>query len=471
MISLIFAVSILFLIAQYVPPDEFGYYSLIMSIVLVCSSGVLSLGNHALLRFGNDEYAQSGCIGSLISLRLILFVIMYLFVVCGLWILSPHVAHFLSVSPKLCIILLLGLLVVPMSESGIYAAQATNCFAGYGPAQALARGVQLILVIIMIILDRISWEWILLSVLIGHIASATFMWCSLPVGTMRGFRLNTVGLWKFSKFGFFIPIASISVAVIGSVDLWFISTFWTIEEAGSYAWAYAVCFIGTAFFAPVGALLTNKYLDLRRSAGQEKIEEMLIKSYSLVMLLIGTGVLLASTVVIISSYLTEFLGQYSAAILPAVILIAGIGFQLGTNIWESIAFGRQGRTLKASLILVFMAFTNICLDWILVPKIGSAGASLATITSFSVGALGLYALIKNTDALKHKFSLLRLTIIVSGALFTASYIMISDDAWLGEIVLFIGLFLTLIGWLMIGDTGRQGLKNSLRLNTESLGPR
>tara|TARA_Y100001970_G_C14036846_1_gene751572 strand:- start:460 stop:1029 length:570 start_codon:yes stop_codon:yes gene_type:complete len=189
------------------------------------------------------------------------------------------------------------------------------------------------------------------------------------------------------------------------------------------------------------------------------------------MLLIGTGVLLASTVVIISSYLTEFLGQYSAAILPAVILIAGIGFQLGTNIWESIAFGRQGRTLKASLILVFMAFTNICLDWILVPKIGSAGASLATITSFSVGALGLYALIKNTDALKHKFSLLRLTIIVSGALFTASYIMISDDAWLGEIVLFIGLFLTLIGWLMIGDTGRQGLKNSLRLNTESLGPR
>lgn len=423
LLSLLFAGLFLASVAAAVPAEVFGRFSLAMSVVTVAGGGLLSLGNHALLRFGRQAFAETGTIGGQVALRLQLFAAVYLTVAVGLWAAVPLWQGFLGISDGDLPWLLLGLLLVPLGETGIFAAQAAGRFTGFGVAPAVARGIHLAVLIGLIAADAVSWRTLFLGAVTGYGVAAAFTWWSLPAGCLGRWRRRTPGLRLFAGFGWSIPLASLSVAVMGAVDLWFLRGFRSVEEVGVYSWIYAIAMTATALLAPLGALLANRYLDHVRRHEHAALGALLTQTRTVMLLAIGGCLAGAGVFLALATVLPVDLGRYAGAVAPGVVLLAGIAFQLGTNMWETMSLGRDGRTVAASLVLGLMALTNVLLDWFLVPAIGVLGAAFATSGAYLVGAVGLHALVAvdGGDAARTGY-LAGLGVVALGTLVVASVV-------------------------------------------------
>ncbi|MBT4626107.1 MAG: hypothetical protein HOC63_05390 [Rhodospirillales bacterium] len=440
-----------------------------MTVVLVAGGGILSLGNHALLRFGRERYATAERIGEEVALRLTLFSITYVVVAGIVLSIFPWLAPYLDVPSSAFGWILLGLLIIPLGEMATFAAQATERFAGYGPAPALARGLQLAALGVIVVLELISWHWILICMLLGYAASGIWTWTRLPDGALRGFLINGSALWRFTRFGLLIPVASLSIAVMGSVDLWFLRAYQSADDTGTYAWVYAVAMMGTALLAPLGALLANRYLDMVRKEEHENMDTMLVTTHAIVLLSIGLCVVASGFFLIGLSGSAIYLGQYASAIGPGAILIAGIAFQLGTNMWESIAFGQESRVWKASLILLCMAIVNGLMDWLFIPEMGALGAAISTATAFLAGAVGLYVLVQLNSPRREWWPPFQLALFGGLSILIVGNCATMAPVTGGTFAFSAGLVLIGASWVLIGSRARRSFVSALLTIRSKLG--
>lgn len=228
--------------------------------------------------------------------------------------------------------------------------------------------------------------------LIGHLSAGIYTWTKLPKNSVAGLTTNIATIRRLITFGWSIPLATLSVTLVTSMDLWFIEIYHGSSATGSYAWAYSISLLVTALLAPLGAVLVPNLIDHISSKNDKGYSRIIRGSHGIVILAMSIFPAVAGTAFALSGVL-EF-GAYHAAVIPGVILIGAAAFQLGTNMWEPMALATDGHVQMGVFVIFSMALINALGDWMLVPSLGGTGAAVSTSASFLFGAIGLYATIR-----------------------------------------------------------------------------
>ncbi len=392
LVSLLLAAAVVALVTAIVPAADFGRFNLMMSAAQIIVAASLSFPNLGLLRFARENFTIRGTVGEAVATRAVLHLVLLLFVVPAAWLSFPWIAEMIDVSPSVYPLLLAALLVISLSEMGTFAAQSVGSLVGYGTVQVLFRSIQVITLVAMYVAAMNSWTALLTGTLAGYGFGALVAWYHVPARTLRPFRPSFAMARHFASYSWSIPFAGLALVVINWMDLWFIRHFLGLEQVGVYAWAYNLSMAATALLAPLAALVGPRTIDLKTKGDFDELGRMISFSQGLFLLIAAMMPLGVAMFGFLVGLLP--LGAYSGAVIPAVILIAAVAFQLGRNLWEPQVFSFENLVTRGTAIILIMGLVNAVGDWIFIPRMGISGAALATCAAYGVGALGMLTLIR-----------------------------------------------------------------------------
>jgi len=386
LIGIAAAAAFLFVVSAAVPVAVFGQYSLVMSILQVVGAALLAWPNQALLRFGREEYVAATTIKTTLGNRLALHAIMLALVLpLAAWT-APWIAAWTDIqTTPLRAALLLGLLLIPLSDMANFAALATNRYVGYGLVPLVLRLSQLASVILILFFVAPTWPLLVAGALLGYALGALLGFARIPRHAIAGTRPRFRGAGRLLAYSWPIPFAGLSAALINWMDLWFLRHFLAVGEVGIYAWAYHVVFLATALLVPLSAILAPHAVDAEVATDtrtQRAIMTMVFAATA-----IAAAILPLVLMVLFLGVSGLPLGAYAAAIQPLLLLTTATALQFAMAQIEPTLLARKSfvRGLVAALILT--ATVNALANWLFIPIWGTTGAALATILGYSCGLL------------------------------------------------------------------------------------
>ena len=374
------------LISLYINPAVFGQYSLYLSVVSACGMLFINWPNAALLRFGREEWNSEKRIGETLAASFFLY-FMGTIVAIGLaWRLDSLAARFLDLHDSPFFWIALGVILLPLTQIGVYANQATGQVLPYSYAPLLNRSTFLSGIVLVPLLEfTAEWNYLVMWGLAGtSLASIVNFWL-LPRCAWHGFRFKSARLKQILRYSWAIPLGAVAAYTVNWVDAWVIRGFMDSTAVGLYTWAYQVTMIGNMAFAPLGVILAPAMLDARLAGdiarlglhGHHSLRLMI--TAGIVGLVILTAVYPILSIVVGSNYLTTY---------PVVlILLSAIPFQLLGYLMNPIGSAFEHLVSRAVLISVGVAVLNVLGDVLLVPQVGIMGAAIATLIVFSLSAL------------------------------------------------------------------------------------
>ena len=193
------------------------------------------------------------------------------------------------------------------------------------------------------------------------------------LGNLKPF-LNYAGLGTFAIFLNFLN---------KRIDLWFIEYYKSIEELGYYSISVLLSGLLISVIAPINKV-TRPYIT---KASQEKGVRIL----GLFSRLSFTGVLLMVLVLLpLSVFFIPFIyGQaFSESIIPFQILSVGILFLIIGNNFNNYNFANNKVKINVNANILALVVT-ITMDFLLIPKYGIIGASLASVAAYFTAMLYL----------------------------------------------------------------------------------
>ncbi len=374
------------LVSLYIRPAVFGQYSLYISVVGACGMLFINWPNAALLRFGREEWNSEKRIGETLAASFVLY-FMGTIVAIGLaWWLDSLAARFLDLHDSPFFWIALGVILLPLTQIGVYANQATGQALPYSYAPLLNRSTFL-LGIVLVPLLKVTAEWNYLVVwgLAGtSLASIVTFWL-LPRCAWHSFQYKGAMLKKILRYSWAIPLGAVAAYTVNWVDAWVIRGFMDPTAVGLYTWAYQVTMIGSMAFAPLGVILAPTMLDARLAGD---IARLGLHGYHSMRLVVATGI--AGLVILTAVYpmLSMVVGSNYLRTYPVIlILLSAIPFQLLGYLMNPIGSAFEHLVPRAVLISVGVAVANVLGDVLLVPQVGIIGAAIATLIVFSISAL------------------------------------------------------------------------------------
>lgn len=404
LVSFGLAAAFLTLIAIFVPAAEFGRYSLVLSVVLVIGTGLLSFGNHALLRFAREEFKTNGSVSRALGTRLVIHGVLTLAALLAVWLIHPVLVARIGIPTGSFGLIALALLVVPANEMATFTAQAVGRYTGFGLGPVVLRLGQLTFISLIYVFALISWKALMIATLAGYAACAAVSWSRVPRQALRNLRASSYDLRRFGSFSWSLPFGSASVVLMDWMDLWFIQHFLGTASVGVYAWVYNISLMARALLTPLGALIAPLLIDLSVSGDTAAMTRIMRVSQSLALLVVASIPAISGLFIVAASVLD--LGDYQAGVAAATILIAGGAFQLGVTFWYPMILARERLVARGTLVLILGSTLNALGNWFLIPLVGMPGAAFATALAMSFNMLGFLFVIRRHFAIDEGPSLL-----------------------------------------------------------------
>ncbi len=211
-----------------------------------------------------------------------------------------------------------------------------------------------------------------------------------------GFKIKS---WKFNKDlatkiiskSWFLMLSSASVYIYMKVDQVMIGYFMGEKSVGLYA--VAIKFVEMWYFIPtiICSSLFPAIVNAKNSS--YLVYKNRLKALYLLMISIAIIIALPSTILANWAVRTFFGIEYLASVVVLQIYIwSGVGLFLGYAINQYLLSENHTRTIFYYNLLIMV--TNVVLNLILIPKLGLTGAAWATLISYLIGPILIFATMK-----------------------------------------------------------------------------
>ncbi len=186
-------------------------------------------------------------------------------------------------------------------------------------------------------------------------------------------------LWKMLTFSIGLLLLQLASNMMTLSDRYFLIKYRSFEETGIYSIGYRIGMLITPLFAgPFKSIfIPYKYEIWQDEDAQEKFNNMYFQYH-----LIGGFVLLAVAVyarLLIYLFTTqEYLSAYR--IVPLILLSY---FIYGKSGFFNLGFELKNKTYYGSAVMAVGGGINILLNFLLIPRLGMTGASIAALLSFA----------------------------------------------------------------------------------------
>jgi O-antigen/teichoic acid export membrane protein len=382
-------------LAVYVSPETFGQYALYQSVVSAGTLFLLSWPNAALVRFGREEWATHGRVGTTLAARVLLFGACLLVAFAIAWSLDPWLRTFLHVDQSPFRWIALGLVVTPVAELVVYLHQTVGRTEVYGYTPLITRvGFLIGVLLIPVFGTGRDWTYLALCISAATAVAAASAAAALPSSCWSEFRLDSRTIVKVLRYSWALPFAGISTYVVNWVDSWVIRGVKGVGSVGVYNWAYQTTVVAALAFAPIAVVLTPRMIDARLtgdSAGIKRYVDAIAPTATLMAAAVAVGL------AFVFPMLRWVAGPAYAAAYPVIlILLSALPFQLIAYLVTPLGNAYERVLPRFVLVSAAIAVLNAIGDVLLVTRVGIAGAAIATTSAIGVGALLLVIVVSKT---------------------------------------------------------------------------
>lgn len=365
-----------------VPPEQFGRFNLVLSVLQTGAALTLSWLNMALLRFGREAFTETGAMTEPLGTRLALHGALLLPTLVAAALGAGPLAAWLDMEAAwLRTALLLGLPLLSLFDLSSYAAQATGRFAGFAWGPVLLRLAQLAaLAVVATGAAAAHWMVLMAGTLAGYGLGIAVAVASLPTGMTKGLRPSASMARRMLAYGRFQPVASGCAFLLSWMDLWFLRGLLGEQAVGIYAWAYTVTLMAMTLLVPLAAMLAPRAIDRHLADDTDSVRATLAAvGGGCALLAVAAPLGLALLLPLVAALP---LGAYAAALAPMALLMTATTFQLGSAAVEPLVYAREDQAPVMAAVMGAAVLANALCDIALIPLVGLAGPALGTAAAY-----------------------------------------------------------------------------------------
>lgn len=380
-------------LASTVPPEVFGKFNLIFSIVQVSCVFILAWPNQAFLRYGRENFKVYGVLGDALGARLTIHLILLVFLATCISFFSSDFSSLIGIEQGYFLIFfLLAVVVMPLQDLFLTMAQMCARFKAYGWSSVFQRTTQLLAVGAIFVGLSPTWQLLMAFTLLSYGVAAMIAWRSIPQSALH---------LSFSKEAFFqslcyswaMPISILSALLLNWVDLWFIRAHLGIVAVGHYSMGYAVTLLAMNLLVPVSAVFAPRVIDLELSRKHQALCLFSNKIFSICMLVAA----LLPCVIAFGHDIGRLLipAQYTEALPIMLLLVAAIICQMGISFAGPIIYAQQKLVSRMALIVILMLFVKVLGNFLLIERTGIYGSVIATLACYNLGLFLQWQLVRS----------------------------------------------------------------------------
>jgi len=369
------------LLTAYLTPYDYGVVEVFLTLTAMMTAIILFGGNTLI----SKEYFKSGAeyeeyVGNILVVSLLITLV--LGIVLGTGVISTSLLARLNVSASVVILALCVGLSNAIIQVHLVLYQLEKKSIQYAIFLNSRAICDMVLSLILIIILGFAWQGRLTGV-----ATASFIYLIFSIWLIyrRGMslRFSRCHTTQILRMGYPLMLAALTGWSVGMVDKLMINGLIDTYSAGIYAVGYRfgmiVMLVETAFSL---AWLPYFYEKMNQNENGGHIRIVKVTAIYITLLL-----LFAVSFGLLGKYLLYFMvdERYHAA--GSLIVLISMAYFLD-GVWKMFAgyLIFKERTGLYSLIVLLSAIFNIALNYVLLPKLGIAGAAWATLASFFLGA-------------------------------------------------------------------------------------
>lgn len=367
--------------ARHLKPNEFGVLSL-LTITLTLVTIVLKFGlNHAFFRHyyeTEDSEQRRRIVGS----TMVFLIISASVLTALLYMLAPQISALVftgnqSRAHMVRLIFLIGFFdIITLVPDSILRANFRS--ARYSALNITAFAFQLVLISYLVIVVDASVE----NVLIGRLAGGAFeaLIFFFVVRRELSIKFSAPELRGMLAFGAPLIFGQIAFTLFMMIDRFFLERYTNNTEVGVYALANTLVSVVTVLVTvPFSQVWTVMRFSVMNEEGAEEYYSRVLTYIVLVSMFLALGV---AAVAGDGLLLFTLKGYWSAAnIIPLLAMSAVLDSAARVL---NIGITLRKRTIFAPLVIVAALIVNVGLNFALIPRYGSLGATVSTLVSYVV---------------------------------------------------------------------------------------
>jgi O-antigen/teichoic acid export membrane protein len=389
------------LTARLLEPEGFGVLSLILMVTGFLSMLIINWPNAAIIRFGKQEYVETGNIRTTFWARMMLFAASAAVSVISLYFFQDRIAGYVRIESRYFYLLVLYVIVSSLADLSIYFYQAIGDMKRYSAIPFSGKLINFILLLF------ISLHWFaptVINVLVVSIISQLGVCLLSALCLSRAYVLPPAAdqgmLRNILRYSWSIPLGGLSSFVVGWIDLYFIKKYMTIPDLGNYSLAYRGFTFLVLIIMAVNNLMTPFIVTLRASQRVDLIRKYLDDMAGV--LLFFWSLFIVGLIPLVTLLLPQVFGiRYNAATGSFIILSAALAYNAIGSLYASVT-AAYDIIFEVIIINVITSVLNILADIWLIPVFGINGAALATALAIGLTSVLYMPLLKKYPELEYK---------------------------------------------------------------------
>lgn len=395
-------ISTIFLYPNILSPEQYGLTRLLLSVSFVFMQfshlGMKNIGIKFFPYFENKETRHNGFLFLMLSVPLLGFLIVFLFLTFG----SDLVINYYKDSSQLfldyyiyLIPLIFGILYFEVINS--YVRALNDSVPGLVISEILIRAAS-ILLLVSLFLEWINFNEFMTGFVLSYMAQPFILLFYLfrknELYLKPNFSfLNKPLVKEIANYGFYVLLGGMTTLIVNNIDIIMLGSLSGLKNTGIYAIAFYISNVIVVPQKSIGKIAPS--LISRHLKNENFVEvKRIYKSSSINQLIPGCLVFIGiwANLDNLISILPE---EYASAGL--VIIIIGISklFDMGTGVNKTILLNSE--YYRFNLVAIsFLVVISVALNYLLIPLYGIVGAAVATATSLFLYNLvnGVYLWLK-----------------------------------------------------------------------------
>jgi O-antigen/teichoic acid export membrane protein len=371
---------------RFLGPEGYGALALAFSVAqLVFLFGINWMAS-ALVRFGREELIQEGSIRKTFWTCLSLLLLCWTLSVIPLVFSRRPIARYSGVPEDGQWAIYAMALAIALASEGLFLLQAFGRMQWYALVSLSEKCFFIVLLLLAFLFATPIRAMMVFLVALWAKALQVLLGCwgfrsrdfLPPILHGPTFRLVFRFCWPYI-------FAFSGGYVVDWIDIYVIRYYLTLGDVGTYQLAYqamaALSGLLMALSTPLFAIIT----DFRVQGRHDLLHRYATRLTPQVGFSWGLGLLVVSAVSPIV-FAVLFGTRFAGAILPFKILLVGVAFRSITVMYSPILWSYDLAKQSTGVVLC-MGFTNLLGDLLLVPRLGTAGAAVATSASYALGSI------------------------------------------------------------------------------------
>ena len=412
--SAFFSFASIWLITKYLGSEGYGS---IVAVVAASQVAQVLIGwtSIAVVRFGVDEFIETGKIARVFWLRLIILLANTLlaFLTVKLWF--PPLAEWLNLAPGVFWLVIAHFTITPLWIHLQYSFQALKMPRLQGALMTLERALIFTGLLVVFSMNNLNpfsalicYTTVPLLMTVGSfLYLRKYLFARFPVDAqfVKKIIAYSAPLLPFSLVGYFSG---------GYIDAVFVSKFLSTRDLGIYSVATQINGIALQLPTLANSLLIPLFITLHKEDGMQKTDKYFRH-------ILPTMILLWSFFCISLTFAGYFFiplilgAEFAESVLPLWILAAASVMGLPILIGYSALAHAASATYITLFAAIFSGAANITFNFLLIPKYGMAGCAWATVIAYFISAVTYYFFLHRLSDIPLSWTFQAMLPIVGGA--------------------------------------------------------